>query len=89
MDSADSEVPGVSTRYRRYSKEFQKMINTRELDWIDEYNENILFHNNIKNGKVEWGKQLNKKFWGKRICPMIQILKFFESEKHPWLIAQE
>ena len=53
MDSADSEVPGVSTRYRRYSKEFQKMINTREFDWIDEYNENILFHNNIKNGKVE------------------------------------
>ena len=49
MDSADNEVPGLSTRYRRYSKEFQKMINTRELDWIDEYNENILFHKNIKN----------------------------------------
>lgn len=79
MDSADSEVPGVSTRYRRYSKEFQKMINARELDWIDEYNENILFHKNIKNGKVEWGNQLNKKFRGKRICPMMQILKFFES----------
>ena len=57
MDSADSEVSGVSTRYRGYREEFQKMINTRELDWIDEYNENILFHKNIKNGKVEWGKQ--------------------------------
>ena len=53
MDSADSEVSGVSTRYRGYREEFQKMINTRELDLIDEYNENILFHKNIKNGKVE------------------------------------
>ena len=31
MDSADSEVSGVSARYRGYREEFQKMINTREI----------------------------------------------------------
>lgn len=56
MGSTDSEVSGVSTRYGGYTEQLQKVRNTRELDWIDEDNDKILFHKNIKNGKVKWGK---------------------------------